>query len=421
MLAFYADDFTGATDALESIVAYGAKAVLFTNPPTTEQLNQFPDINVFGVAGKTRALDTVSLENELINAFQSMQDANAQYIHYKVCSTFDSAPNIGSIGKAIDCGALIFSNKIVTVIGGAPHLGRYCFFGNLFAQMGIGSSGKVYRLDVHPSISKHPTTPMTEANLVQHLALQTNKKVGLINWMQLQENESTWEKYVTDEEVIVFDVFDETQYLNILNWINNLCKKQKQTFIVGPSSVEKLLGPLLFQNGNNYFNPQFDIKSNYAPILVVSGSCSPVTKKQIETACQNDFVEIIIDINASQNLEIGLFEEVLSQLLNNKNVIIQTGEKNERILSPEILGNLYGKLILQILEKTTLSKLIVCGGDTSSYTARALHIDAVEVMHSKTIGAPLCKAYSNNILINGLHVIFKGGQVGDETFFITNN
>jgi 3-oxoisoapionate kinase len=37
LLAFYGDDFTGSTDALEFICRAGAKAMLFIDPPTKEQ------------------------------------------------------------------------------------------------------------------------------------------------------------------------------------------------------------------------------------------------------------------------------------------------------------------------------------------------------------------------------------------------
>ncbi|MEI9955987.1 MAG: four-carbon acid sugar kinase family protein [Ferruginibacter sp.] len=56
LLAFYGDDFTGSTDALEFICRAGAKAVLFIEPPTIEQLKSFPNLNAYGVAGKTRSL-----------------------------------------------------------------------------------------------------------------------------------------------------------------------------------------------------------------------------------------------------------------------------------------------------------------------------------------------------------------------------
>lgn len=62
LLAFYGDDFTGSTDALEFITKAGAKAVLFIEPPTEEQLKQFAGINVIGVAGKTRALTPDKME-----------------------------------------------------------------------------------------------------------------------------------------------------------------------------------------------------------------------------------------------------------------------------------------------------------------------------------------------------------------------
>ena len=44
LLAFYGDDLTGSTDALEFISRAGAKAVLFLEQPTQEQLNSFPGL-----------------------------------------------------------------------------------------------------------------------------------------------------------------------------------------------------------------------------------------------------------------------------------------------------------------------------------------------------------------------------------------
>ena len=176
LLVFYGDDFTGSTDALEFISKAGAKTVLFTETPTQEQLRSFPDLDAFGIAGKTRSLTTNEIENILLPAFKELKKVGAKHVHYKVCSTFDSSAKMGSIGKAIDCGAEVFDNKIIPVLGGMPALGRYCLFGNLFARMGIGSMGKIYRLDRHPSMMKHPVTPAAESDLRLHLKKQTSKK-----------------------------------------------------------------------------------------------------------------------------------------------------------------------------------------------------------------------------------------------------
>src|SRR4030095_7826732 len=192
LLAFYGDDFTGSTDALEFINKAGAKTVLFTEPPTTEQLKSFPGLDAYGVAGKTRALDPGEMEKILVPAFERMKTIGAKHIHYKVCSTFDSSPTVGSIGKAIDCGAEVFNSNMIPVLGGMPALGRYCVFGNLFARMGIGSNGKIYRIDQHPSMSKHPVTPMGESDLRIHLGRQTNKKIGLIDHVQQKAKKKEW-------------------------------------------------------------------------------------------------------------------------------------------------------------------------------------------------------------------------------------
>jgi uncharacterized protein YgbK (DUF1537 family) len=70
-----------------------------------------------------------------------------------------------------------------------------------------------------------------------------------------------------------------------------------------------------------------------------------------------------------------------------------------------------------VCEKIKLKRVVIAGGDTSSYAARAMQIDAVEMIAPLVSGAPLCKAHSKNDRINGLEVNFKGGQVGSENYF----
>ena len=68
------------------------------------------------------------------------------------------------------------------MIVGAPRLKRYQMFGNLFAAVdGVG-----YRLDRHPTMSRHPVTPMDEADLRVHLAAQTARRIELVDMLQLR-------------------------------------------------------------------------------------------------------------------------------------------------------------------------------------------------------------------------------------------
>ncbi len=118
LLSFFGDDFTGSTDALESLALAGVPTVLFTEPPTPAQLARYPHIRAFGIAGMTRAMPPAQMRKTLLPALQSLKNSGASIVHYKVCSTFDSSPEVGSIGQVIDTAAEIFRPAIIPVVVG---------------------------------------------------------------------------------------------------------------------------------------------------------------------------------------------------------------------------------------------------------------------------------------------------------------
>jgi uncharacterized protein YgbK (DUF1537 family) len=422
LLAFYGDDLTGSTDALEFICRAGAKAVLFLDPPTPEQLSKYPDLNVYGVAGLTRSLSPQAMEKELMPAFKMMKEIAARHVHYKVCSTFDSSPKIGSIGKAIDCGTEVFRNEFVPVLGGMPALGRYCVFGNLFAKMGTAGNGNIYRIDRHPSMSKHPVTPAKESDLRIHLGSQTKKKFGLIDITQIEKDVEQWNDQIQeDDEVVLVDVMNEDQLLKIGEWLDNQFN-EKTLFSVGSSGIEMALGIHWNKTGKLQPVKSWQVITSVDPLLVVSGSCSPVTARQIAYAKNNGFEEVVLDaikICKDNTIVEGVLKNLIHVLKQKKkNVIVHTGEKNGENLSSEVLGKVLGMIAKEALEKANVKRVVVAGGDTSSYAARAMEIEALEMIAPLVPGAPLCKAYSINRAIDGIEVNLKGGQVGGEDYFV---
>jgi len=416
LLAFYGDDFTGSTDALEFICRAGAKAILFIEPPTADQLHQYPDLDAYGVAGMTRSLPPGEMEKILLPAFEQMKTTGAKHIHYKVCSTFDSSATIGSIGKAIDCGSIVFKNKMIPVLGGMPALGRFCVFGNLFAKMGTGAAGKTYRLDRHPSMSKHPVTPADESDLRLHLRKQTGKQIGLVDIIDLKKPVAEINK---DEEVVLLDALDEQHLLKIGEWISRQAKEHVQ-FSVGSSGIELALGKYWNVTEKLVALSGWPQPGKADRLLVVSGSCSPVTAAQIAFAKANGFKEVIIDADKICNgdvIEEGIKNKVNELLQQHKNVIVHTGEKQTGDLSSEKLGTVLGDIAKDAAKKTGVKRIVIAGGDTSSYAARAMKIEAVEMIAPIVIGAPLCRAISKEECINGLEINFKGGQVGMDNYF----
>lgn len=418
-LVFYGDDFTGSTDSLEFISRAGARAVLFLDVPTEDQLRRFPDLDVAGVAGITRSLSPEKMEVVLLAAFEKIKQLRVKQVHYKVCSTFDSSPLTGSIGKAMDCAKNVFYTSKISVVCGSPSLGRYCVFGNLFARMGIGSKGAIYRLDRHPSMREHPVTPSNESDLRIHLSQQTDQKMGVIDILQMKQSVASWQNFVSKEETIVLlDALYHSDLEKIGDWLANEVTGEP-VFSVGGSGVEEALGAYWNKTGLLQMNEPGRDFNAVETLLVVSGSCSPVTAEQIEFALNSGFEEVIIDADSfrDQGLSHDVFERVVSSLKNGKSTIVHTGKRATRNLSSEELGAAFGKIVKYAAAHVDLKRVVVAGGDTSSYAARAMEVEAVEMYAPVIAGAPLCKIISLNRKMDGLEVNFKGGQVGNYDYF----
>jgi len=428
LLAFYGDDFTGSTDALEFLTRAGATTALFIEPPSAEQLKKYPGLNAFGVAGTTRAMSPGQMELTLIPAFEQLKQTGTRHVHYKVCSTFDSSPATGSIGKAIDTGASVFKNTFTPLLVAAPVLGRYCLFGNLFARMGIGSNGAIYRLDRHPSMSHHPVTPADESDLRLHLAKQTAKKTGLIDILQTAAPKETIKNEIEllvkkGMDIILFDALYQEQLLAIGELIDDYAG-DKTLFSVGSSGIEMALGK--YWNHSNTLQPvtEWPHPGKAEPMLVICGSCSPVTAAQIINAKAKGFEELSLDAAAVCNNDNHV---ILSAILKaaewlelGKNVIVHTGgaaNKQRTYLPADKLGKALGFIARQVVAQTAIERVVIAGGDTSSYAARVMGIESVQMIAALIPGAPLCRATAPGSPLDGLEVNFKGGQVGSEDYF----
>jgi uncharacterized protein YgbK (DUF1537 family) len=429
LLAYYGDDFTGSTDALEFLSRAGARTALFIAPPTPAQLAAYPGLDAIGVAGLTRAMPPDTMEAVLEPAFAALRALEPRHVHYKVCSTFDSSPAIGSIGRAIEVGRRVFPGAFVPLLVAAPPLGRYCAFGNLFARLGIGSNGGIFRLDRHPSMSKHPTTPTNESDLRLHLARQTDTQIGLLDILQITRPLAKVQAALAAQvhegaEVILLDALYDEQLLSIGAAIDSYATETEPLFSVGSSGIEMALGQLWAQNGTLKPVTEWPAPGRAAPLLVVSGSCSPVTAGQVAWAKVNGFAEVVLDaqpLAAEEPQDLGQYQQqAIGFLHQNQSVIIHTNGGAAGVtqsLSAEKLGTALGRMAREVVQQTGVRRMVVAGGDTSSYAARAMGIEAVEMVAPLYPGAPLCRASAPGSPLHGLEVNFKGGQVGAPEYF----
>ena len=64
-IAYYGDDFTGATDTLATATQGGLRALLFLRVPTPEMLAAAGALDCVGIAGASRSMAPSDMENEL--------------------------------------------------------------------------------------------------------------------------------------------------------------------------------------------------------------------------------------------------------------------------------------------------------------------------------------------------------------------
>ncbi|NOV00238.1 four-carbon acid sugar kinase family protein [Paenibacillus planticolens] len=456
-LCYYGDDFTGSTDVLEALFQAGLKTVLFLEPPTPELLQErFQDADCFGVAGVGRSFTPEEMERELRPIFTMLKAAGAAVVHYKICSTFDSSPGTGSIGKAAEIGREVFDGRYIPLLAGVPYLGRYTLFGNHFAAGGSG--GIVHRLDRHPTMSKHPVTPMAEADLRKHLAQQTGLKTALLDILALDgsyaEVRERLEKVIGQEEpdLLLFDVLDERRLEAAGRMIWEEAAVQDGLFVIGSSGVEYALGAVWRKDAGsveinavagralNRAEPPRVEAPRETPLLVVSGSCSPVTEEQIGQALKAGFVGIrvgmeeLLSPDTQEAARAALQQEAQRWLASGKSVIVYSAtgpnddsiERMRKVLSAQgirsedssrLLGTALGALTKELVRQLGISRVLIAGGDTSGYVTRELGIYALECISVLDPGGPLCRAYSNEPQFNGLELVLKGGQVGGKDFF----
>lgn len=425
LLTFYGDDFSGSTDVLEALSVRGVPTVLFLDPPSVSDLDRFPECRAFGVAGMSRTQSPEWMDSNLPAVFESLRALGAPLCHYKVCSTFDSSPEHGNIGRAVEIGKRTFHTACLPMLVGAPILRRYVLFGNLFATV----NRETYRIDRHPTMSRHPVTPMHEGDLRLHFARQTSLATSLVDILALQEGrgkERLQQLQAEGSEVVFFDTLDAQSLCEAGRAIWE-SRAPEPSFVAGSSGVEYALVAWWENQGLLPPPPHWETLSPVDRLLVVSGSCSPATGAQIQWALQNGFTGIALDPVAliSGDAEYARVLDAAQEVLSDSGspVIYSAAGPQDVIPDPQTrglgqqIGTRLGALTGDLVRRNRLRRTLIAGGDTSGHAGRALQIFALTLIRPFATGSPLCRIWSIDPDVDGGEILFKGGQVGAENLF----
>lgn len=436
LIAFVGDDFTGSAATMEVLSFAGLPTVLFVAPPTKAQAARFGGMRGIGIATTARSQSPDWMARHLPPLFAHLAATGAPLLHYKTCSTLDSAPHTGSIGKAVELALAVRGSDWVSCLIAAPPLRRYQAFGQLFAAAGDA----VYRLDRHPVMASHPVTPMQEADVAMHLRKQTDLPLATLTLEHLNPTGLASLRANAPAKIITLDCIDmdHAAQLGALIWD---AAGADGHLAIGSQGVEYALVAHWQKSG---LIPPPEPAPSFGKVdhvIAISGSVSPTTAAQISRAEEDGFVVIPLDAAAlikggdsAKRAMTNSYEAARAALSQGRDPLICSarGPDDPAVAAMRaalsasqhtpheanaLIGTSLGALLRDLLRGTGVARAIIAGGDTSGFAAQALGLFALTAIGATTAGAALLKGHSDTPEFDGLELALKGGQMGSPDYF----
>lgn len=428
------DDFTGSAAVMEVLQFAGLDSVLFTDIPGPDLAARFAGRRGIGLATTARSHDPEWMARELPALFRWLHGQGAPILHYKICSTFDSAPQLGSIGAAIAVGLGVRPARAVPLLTAAPQMRRYQAFGHLFA----GTLDGVFRLDRHPVMARHPVTPMAESDLLRHLAAQTDLPMALIDLEALADPTAALRTALaTGARILSIDSMEPASEAAAgrLIWDN----RADLGLVAGSQGVEYALVRHWQASGLIPVAAPPRPLPAVERIVAVSGSVSPTTARQLDWAAGHGFALLPFDAVAVTGSDAAQADEerrlaaaAIAAAADGHSPLVHSaageGPQVDRFraalrqsgMDParanQRIGESLGRILDRVLRATGIRRAVISGGDTSGHGLRQLRLAALVAKAPTIPGAALCQAFGDGPH-DGLEIALKGGQMGSEDYF----
>jgi uncharacterized protein YgbK (DUF1537 family) len=472
-LGWYGDDFTGATDTLAVLAQAGLRALLFLRVPSAAQRAAAGPLDAVGIAGAARAMAPDAMRRELAPVGAFFASLGVRLLHYKVCSTFDSAPEVGNVAVAVETLRPYVADAFVPIVGGQPNIGRYCVFGTLFAAAGTG--GAVHRIDRHPTMSRHPVTPMHEADLGRHLGQQGLAVSGFHRPAYAEPADAQAARLDALLEsaeggaatrAVLFDVLDAADLAAVGRLIGRRTRL-RPVLAVGASSVMQAMtvdwrpaagatapGPAPAP-ASTAPGPTPDPESPtpgpapapaptapgpmvspaptagepgvapaVGPVFVLAGSLSPVTAAQVEAARTYDRLAVdALRLTVDPGYADERIADVTARLTAGRHVLVATTGADSPVDTARstAVSHATAAFVAQVVTRMAavapLRRVGIAGGDTSTRVVQALGLWGLSYRSRPDPGVALCRAHSDDPALDGLELMLKGGQMGAVDLF----
>ena len=390
LFAAVADDFTGGADLAGMLYAEGVRTVQTFGVPDPALIGEF---EAAVISLKTRSIEPEQAVAETLAAHRAVQPLAPRQWQFKYCSTFDSTPK-GNIGPVTSALLDATGQQFTIAVPALPVNGRTQYFGHLFVHGELLSDSPM---------RTHPLNPMTDSRLVRWLQQQTPRRCGLIPLTAVRQSAGAIQEYAANLqregiEIALIDAIDEQDMARIAAAFVD------QPLITAGSGLARHL-PKLWKL------PEKPASAAAAPLdgpaLVLSGSCSSATLRQVEHLRSTGVG--ILPYNAS-------LEAAEAQLKSDGVAAISSSAPpNARKPGAEReIEHALANFAHQLVARNGVRRIVVAGGETSGAVVEALGIRAVELTGILDPGVPSLRTLGRP---EPLALALKSGNFGSNDFF----
>ena len=413
VLGCIADDFTGATDLAALLARSGVSVSLRIGVPAAgEPATDAAEFEV--IALKIRTAPVANALKQAAHALGWLQQAGAQKIFWKYCSTFDSTDE-GNIGPVAEMLMEKLGARQTIYCPAFPQNGRSVYMGHLFVGRQLLSESPM---------KDHPLTPMRQSDIVCLLQPQVRGGTGLIDRNTVLQGASAVSREL--EKLagygiahVVVDALSDNDLATISAAVMDM------PLLTGGSAIAGEL-PRLYVKHGLVAAPEENRQTFRQEIgpgqIVLSGSCSAMTRKQVAhysakvASLQLDPVALADDgTEAARNW-------LRQRSIEEPKLIYATAEPDavrhaQEVLGLEKAGQVVEAALAELAEEAFslgTRRFVIAGGETSGAVTEALGISRLEIGREIAPGVPW--TYTT-VQGEKVALALKSGNFGRETFF----
>jgi len=409
-LAVIADDFTGASDTGVQFSKKGLKTIVVTDAQNVE--NVLEKLDVLVIDTESRFADKETAYEKVSEAVKTLKFHEFELIYKKLDSTLRG--NIGAeIAGAMDAAGV----NLALVVPALPSNGRTT----------IGGIHMVHQIPLERTeTARDPITPVQYSYIPDIIALQTNKKIDIINLQEVMKGTKNIVKKVRElvsrgVEIVVMDALTNED----LNSIAKSLPLLGDLIMAGSAGLaEHLPDALELVDGK---------KAGNGSVVVVAGSVSDVTREQINLAAMDVSVEVLdLDIEGvfsekyRDEIE-NLVKKVENLAKNDKDIIIRSAKTREKVDFARKLGanqglthkqvsekiaHFMGELAFNVCKKVKIKGLVLTGGDIAIKAAKLMGASGTLIKYEILPGIPYGYFISEDF--KDLPVVTKAGAFGQK-------